>query len=261
MGEALDLESLSFPMLNPIRTTVAKALAKTSSQSDALAKLGVGKSLADAVAANRHWQELATLAVSELYNGVLYDALDFPSLDPSLQQRATRQLMVSSALWGVLRWNDQVPWYRLSMSGDIGLGPLATMWRKHLTPMMDQLIQDDGLLIDCRSSTYAASYVPSKAVAEQVVTVSAVKESQRVGSDGKTVVKRQVISHMAKHTRGLVTRWLIESSACAQDPEQAAKICQQAAPKGWSIELEPPLRPGKTWTMTVVQPEAAPLQH
>ena len=58
---------------------------------------------------------LPAVTAAELYTGVLYDALDLPSLDPVARRRAGRWLVVVSALYGALRPGDKVAPYRLSM--------------------------------------------------------------------------------------------------------------------------------------------------
>ena len=132
-GKAVDLPSLSFPELNEVRETVLDSLAKVSSTSDAYGVLGVGPSLRDEVERNIHWRSEPAVPVSELYSGVLYDALGYSTLSPGSKRRAGARLLVVSAAWGALRMADRVPPYRLSMGTSLpGLGPLASYWRDPL---------------------------------------------------------------------------------------------------------------------------------
>ena len=55
------------------------------------------------------------MPVSELYSGVLYDALGYATLSAGSKRRAGNRLLVVSAAWGALRMADRVPPYRLSM--------------------------------------------------------------------------------------------------------------------------------------------------
>ena len=111
----LDLTTLSWPELAPAREQVIDVLAEVSARPEALALLGVGPSLSPEIKRNTRLREVPALPVSELYTGVLYDALDLPGLPARARGRAARQVVVVSALWGALRPGDRVPPYRLSM--------------------------------------------------------------------------------------------------------------------------------------------------
>jgi cytoplasmic iron level regulating protein YaaA (DUF328/UPF0246 family) len=234
-GRPVDLEELSFPALNPVRENVLDALAKVSASADGLGVLGVGASLKDEVERNTRWRTEPAVPVSELYSGVLYDALGYASLPAGTKRRAGARLMVVSAAWGVLRMGDRVPPYRLSMGTALpGLGTLASVWRE---PLAAALNETAGVLVDCRSSTYAAAWRPSGEQARRWVAVSVVRERGGV---------RSVVSHNAKHTRGLVARHLLESG---KDPGTPKALHKLVAGR-WNAELE---RTTAGWTLTVVE--------
>ena len=174
-GPAVDVGALSFPELTLARVQVLESLAKASADGDALRTLGVGDSLADDVARNTRWRSRPTLPASALYTGVLYDALDLAGLPAAARRRAATRLLVVSAAWGLLRPGDRMPPYRLPMDVDLpGVGPLAAHWRPHLVPLLTGLAT--GLVVDCRSSTYAAAWRPAGAVATRTVAVRVVRE-------------------------------------------------------------------------------------
>jgi uncharacterized protein len=239
-GAPLDLGSLSFPQLRPVREAVLDALVDASGKPDALEVLGAPEGAAGQVAANVEVRSAPTLRVSDLYTGVLYDALDLAGLDAVAKRRAARRLVVISALFGALRPGDRVPSYRLSMGVDLpGVGPLAAAWR----PALDQVLPaatSRGLVVDLRSSTYAAAWRPSGDLAERTVAVHVVRD----GPGGRTAV-----SHMAKHTRGLVARELLASGA---DPRHPDDLPDALAPC-FSSSLDPS-RPGRPRRLEVVEP-------
>lgn len=253
-GRPVDLEALSFPELTPARRSVLAALMATSSGEGAPARLGVGASLAAQVAANTRLPELPAVPVHRLYTGVLYDALGWDALSTSARRRAGRRLVVCSALWGALRPADRVPPYRLSMDADLdvpfdarpgGLGPLARFWRPVLAGVLEAAAPT-GLVVDCRSATYAAAWAPAPGTAARTVAVRVLRE----GADGG----RTVVSHLAKHTRGELARHLLELPA---DPRRPQHLVEALAPR-WRGELHAPTgRPGaRTWTLDVVLPWA-----
>ena len=66
-----------------------EALAKVSASADAYDVLGVGPSLTAEVERNTRWESEPAVPVSELYSGVLYDALSYRTLTPGAKRRRT----------------------------------------------------------------------------------------------------------------------------------------------------------------------------
>ncbi|HEY5820889.1 MAG TPA: peroxide stress protein YaaA [Propionibacteriaceae bacterium] len=220
-GRPVDLEALSSPELTETRSAVRAALIATSADPDALRLLGVAPGLAADVAQNLRLEALPGSPAMNVYAGVLYAALDYPSLSMGAKRRAGRSLRVQSALWGPVGPGDRIAPYRLSMAATLlGLGPLAGRWRAVLDPVMTGLA-GTGIVVDCRSSTYATAWRPSGAVARRTVAVRVFTE---------VAGRRTVVSHMAKHTRGLVARWLLEASSSPRTPAQVAAIVSAHLP-------------------------------
>lgn len=228
-GASLQWDGLSAPELTQPRQQVAQALAAASDRIDAPVVLSVSVNLLDEIARNTRLLSSPTLPARELYTGVLYDALDLASLDASSSRRATARLRVVSALYGAVRMNDRLAPYRLSMGINLPtVGPLAAFWRPHLEPVLTAAA-GRGLVVDGRSSTYAAAWTPTGALAERWVQV-------RV--PGAT--------HMAKHTRGLVARALVQESA---DPRRPQELLELLEP-GFDVHLEPG-QAGRGWVLDV----------
>lgn len=136
------------------------------------------------------WQEPVGNAIN-IYAGVLYKALDFHSLSNLTKQRAETQLLISSALFGVLRPFDLIPRYKAKMRG--------ADWSDVLPGVLHDIEQE--LIVDCRSSTYATSWRPDPALTV-AIRVFQVKNDER-----------SVITHMSKKYRGELTRALLQSKA------------------------------------------------
>ncbi len=209
-GDPVDLATLSHPELADARTRVGDTLAKVSGQRNALAALGVGASLADDVARNtRLWTEPAGRAAS-VYTGVLYDAAGMAAWDDATMLRAHESVRIISALWGAVSPVDLIPAYRLSMATSLGrIGPLGAFWRKRLDESLPA-VANGSVVVDCRSSSYAAAWTPRDT---PWVAVKVLREL-----DGK----RSVVSHMAKHTRGLLTAHLMTFEAAPASPKDVA---------------------------------------
>jgi cytoplasmic iron level regulating protein YaaA (DUF328/UPF0246 family) len=221
-GSAVDWPSLSFPQLNTYRAKVLDALGTVSAHEDALAWLGVGASLKDDVERNTRLHAEPAAPAHHIYSGVLYDALGYKTLTPAQRRKADESVLVISALWGVIRFGDSVPAYRLSMGTALpDVGRLASFWKPQLADALAESVAGH-LLVDCRSSTYAAAWTPPPA---QTVTVNVFTEVNGA---------RKVVSHFAKHTRGELARHLLARRGKA--PATPSDLLKAAREK-WESEL------------------------
>ncbi|MFC7489065.1 MULTISPECIES: YaaA family protein [unclassified Knoellia] len=230
-GKPVDPSTWSFPALAETRETVATHLRLVSESPTATADLGVSPGLSGEVARNLSLYTAPATPAAEVYTGVLYDALGLDSMPPSARRRANQWVVIVSALHGAVRLKDRITAYRLSMDVNLpGLGPVSSAWR----PVLDDVLAPAAgreVVVDCRSSTYAAAWTPRGDVADRWVQV-------RVPG----------ASHMAKHTRGLVARHLCVSGQRARTPEGLAAIVGVA----FDVELTPPARPGKPAILDVL---------
>ena len=185
------------------RGAVAEALAAVSTRPDATTVLGVGASLGPEVARNADLKSAPAAPAAQVYTGVLYAAAGLADLTGDAARRAAEDVRVFSGLWGVVAPDDRIPAYRLSMAVDLpGVGKLATAWRPHLAAALDGRAAGD-VVVDCRSAAYLAAWRPDTAAADWV-TVRVVRE---------TAGRRAVVSHNAKHTRGVLAGHLLRRPA------------------------------------------------
>ncbi len=217
-GPPLELARLSFPELTDARASVLEALVTLccSDAQRAAEVLGLGPRQREDVARNAALRAAPTARADALYTGVLFEALELRSLPPAARSRASSQVVIVSGLLGAVRPADLVPAYRLSMGVSLPpLGPLASLWRWALAPVLDAEARD-RLVVDLRSSTYAAAWRPGRDVAGRTVGVRVL----RVGEDGS----RSVVSHDAKHTRGVVGRIVLRSPARLEQPRDLRRL-------------------------------------
>ena len=163
---------------------------------------------------------------------MLYDALGAASLSPAAKRRAGTRLAVTSALFGLVRPGDRIPAYRLSGDTTLpGLGPVAAAWRRSwVRPSSDAV--GDGLLVDLRSTTYAAFWRPPAALGPRVATVRVLHE---------TGGRRQVVSHFNKATKGRIVGAVLEDGANPRTPAALADLLRDL---GWKVEEAEPGRGG-----------------
>ncbi|MBD8869932.1 peroxide stress protein YaaA [Nocardioides donggukensis] len=233
-GRPLDLATLGFGSLTAARGRVLDALVDlcATDVDRAAAVLGLGATQTELVLRNAELRDAPTARADRIYTGVLFDALDLPTLSPAARRRAATRVAVTSALFGLLRPTDAVPAYRLSGDTTLpGLGGVAGVWRQHLGPAVTDAL-GAGLLVDLRSTTYAAFWRPEPALAPRVATVRVLHEH------GGT---RKVVSHFNKATKGRIVRAVLEDGGRPRTPGQLADLLRDL---GWKVEETPPGRHG-----------------
>ncbi len=192
----------------------------------AIATLGLGPNQADDVRRNARLRELPTGPAERIYTGVLYDALGLGSLDASAHRRALARIAIVSSLYGLVRPGERIAPYRLGGGVSLpGLGGVASHWRGTLDPVVRQAA-GSGLIVDLRSSTYAAFWRPPTDLARRVVTVRVLHEV-----DGR----RQVVSHFNKATKGRLVRALLQDG---RDARTARAFAALLSDLGWTVEID-----------------------
>jgi cytoplasmic iron level regulating protein YaaA (DUF328/UPF0246 family) len=153
----------------------------------------------------------------EVYTGVLFKRLQLPKLSAA----ARRRVLIASALWGMVRPDDRIPYYKFPPKTRLeGIGAPNGFWRPALAAALPD--EEGDLIVDMRSGAYAAAWKPKRAT---LLAVRAFTEE-----DGQ----RKAVSHMAKAVRGDVARALLEAKKAPRDPEGAATIAEAA---GFTVEL------------------------
>ncbi|GAB2841299.1 peroxide stress protein YaaA [Streptomyces deserti] len=242
-GAPLKLESLSLPGLTAARAAVLEELVELCAADEGKARevLGLSEGLRGEVAKNAELRTAGARPAGEIYTGVLYDALDLASLDTAAKQRAARSLLVFSGLWGALRMTDRIPSYRCSMGVKLpGLGALGSYWRTPMAAVLPEAA-GDGLLLDLRSSAYAAAWKPKGEVAGRTATVRVLHAPTR-----------KVVSHFNKATKGRIVRSLLTAGAAPQDPAELVEALREL---GYEVEAQAPARAGQAWSLDVLVTE------
>ena len=221
-GSPVDLEALVYAdALTESRRKLLAALAALAELpvERAVSMLAVSAGQAGEVAVDAELSSAPAGPAAAVYTGVLYDHLRLPELP----KRAQGRVLIASALWGVVRPTDRIPYYRFSAKAKLkGIGGLAAFWRPALTAALPD--QEGTLVVDMRSGAYSAAWKPKRAELLAVRAFSEVKG------------KRKPVSHMAKAVRGEVARALLEAKKPPESPEAAASIAEAA---GFTVDLTP----------------------
>ena len=215
----LDLGSLSFPQLTPVRSATLSRLQELSvDEAASMAALKLGPRLVGEVARNR---QVATSPVEPAlarYTGVLYDAVRAAELDEAAWTWAGRHVLIHSALLGLVSASDRVPAYRLSHDSRLPGPSLVQTWRE---PLASVLAGVDDVVLDLRSEGY--------------VKLGPAPEGRsaflRVVSDEGG--RRRALNHFNKRSKGLLVGALLRSR-----PDLRSWADLAAWAEGEGIELE-----------------------
>ena len=224
----VELGSLALPELAPTRTALRQALVRLSRgrASAALQALGLSEGQAGELAHNRDLRSAPAGAAAQVYTGVLYDALDLPALCAG-DVPVDDSVLIFSGLWGVLRPSDRIPHYRCPAGVKLpAVGSVSAAWRKALRDPLAAHV-GDRLVVDLRSGAYAALWAPGA----NAVTVRVLHEREAGG-----VIKRAVVSHFNKATKGRLARALLESGQQPRKPDELADVVRDL---GFLVEPGP----------------------
>lgn len=195
-GAPLDIAALAHPRLAPVRRRLVRELGALARRpEEMMARLKLGPKLAFEVERNRTLAKAPTMPAMDRYTGVLYEALDAPSLDAAARAFAGPRLRVHSALFGLVAGDDAIPAYRLSHDSRLDAPTLKARWA---APVARELAERAGsLVLDLRSEAY-------------VHLGPAPRGSWflRVVSEGPDGVQR-ALNHFNKKSKGEFTRALL----------------------------------------------------
>ena len=160
-----------------------------------------------------------TLPAIERYAGVLFGHLDAASLPVGAASRLNRDVVLLSALWGLVAPADRIPAYRLTMGTVLEpLGRLSGWWRPRLSPVLDTRVAG-AVVWNLLSGEYAAAWRPLTGTTyARRITPRIVAEVRSAGG-GTT---RAAVSHDAKAVRGALARQVLLHGLDA--PEQLEAI-------------------------------------
>jgi cytoplasmic iron level regulating protein YaaA (DUF328/UPF0246 family) len=232
-GPPLDLAGLSFSGLTAARQRVLTALIDVSCRDDAADILKIGKRIMPEVEAQRDLMHAPCAPAREIYTGVLYEAA---------QLRKGDNVLIFSGLFGVTTQEDCIPSYRLSMNVSLpGIGPLKSFWRRELASWNSTddvagrsdlgIVESEknagndtkGISDDSENHSDGCNLGSIGDMHGNTVTVDLRSGTYRITKprtakpngqwwDMRVLnSQHQVISHMAKHYRGLLTRALFDA--------------------------------------------------
>ncbi len=213
------------------------ALKETSSSADAFERLRVRPTLVEHVLRNTVLDEIPTRRAAEVYAGSLYAGFDFGGLSAAARARTDSDVVIASALWGLLRPSDAIPPYRLHLCARLsGIDRIEPIWRGEVDDALADAAGDDGVILDLRSPGYRTMGRPT-GMADRTVTIRVLPESGA----------RSIGDVIGKRIRGEVARYLVSSATSPATPGELASALDER----WPARLDPPLGPTRPWVLSV----------
>lgn len=128
------------------------------------------------------------------YNGVAFDALEYNNLTREEQNYIDENVILFSNLFGPIKASDLIPDYKFKQGAKLPNMSIEKFYKDNFSEDLDKYIGDE--IIDLRAGFYEKFYTPKNAT---VITLKFLK-------DGK------VVSHWAKHYRGIVLNTLAKNN-------------------------------------------------
>jgi cytoplasmic iron level regulating protein YaaA (DUF328/UPF0246 family) len=135
-----------FSELNPERRALIRAVHQQQEAGGDLERV-LGQepeSIEEASNINLQVFEAPLMAAIERYGpGPMYRAMEFETLPTGAQRRLLENGVIVSAMFGLLRPDDLIPDYRLSIHASLdGLGAVTSYWRDVVSPHLNRLVED-----------------------------------------------------------------------------------------------------------------------
>ena len=236
-GSPVDLAGLSFAELTPMRARVLEALIETSAAPDAFRRLLVKPSMVAEVARNTRLLDVPARPAAEVYSGPLHLGFAADTLSAAGRERAQREVVIASSVWGLLRPGDRIPPYRCHVCAHlVGMDRLEPTWRTVLPAVLDAAAGDAGVVLDLRSGAYQAVGMPV-AAAHRVVML-------RVQQRG---FGRRIGDVIAKRIRGEAAHLILESGVEPSGPDELEAMLGER----WPASLAASTGRGAPWTLSL----------
>jgi hypothetical protein len=205
---------------------VASFCRRTPGKARVALKLPPGSAAAD-LAANIGALDAPTMPALDRFTGVLFASLDVAWMTAKQRRQAYASTLVFSGAFGALAGDEPVPLHRVPASATLPrIGGLATYWRRVLAVSLAPRIDSEQLVVDLRSSDYAAMWQPAPSQAGRVVTVRVLED--RGG-------RLQAVSWSSKHGKGLLARELLRGDSARRPVRTVDDVASAAGRIGYGV--------------------------
>jgi len=134
-----------------------------------------------------------TMKAIKRYTGVAFEAIDYENLSKNEQNYCDENVILFSNLFGPLKANDLIPDYKFKQGNELQNINVIKRYKEEIKSSLDEYLGEE--VIDLRAGFYDKFYKPTAST----ITYKFLK-------DGK------VVSHWAKHYRGLLVKALAKNN-------------------------------------------------
>ena len=209
--------SCSFTALDRTRRQVMAGLVDAMGQPEAARSklLGVkGAALAAATAENLDLRRAPTMPAIDRFTGVLYDALDAPSLPKRARTRLGRDVVIFNGVFGALMPGDPIPDHKLKMQAILpGIGNISTLWRAPLTDALLPMVSG-RVLWNLLPKEHDNAWVCPTASTTRTMSVRFLDEQPRAP---RTPRRFTTVNHWNKLLKGALVRHILLTGADEPD--------------------------------------------
>jgi len=137
--------------------------------------------------------EKPTMKAIQRYTGVAFDAIEYDTLDQKSQNYCDENIILFSNLFGPLKASDYIPDYKFKQGAMLDTIDVIKEYKENIKEFLDTYLGEE--VLDLRAGFYDKFYKPTA----QVITYKFLKEGK-------------VVSHWAKHYRGLLVKEIAKNN-------------------------------------------------
>jgi len=225
-GTNLTIEQvhLSYGQLNEARDMVLEALlkvCKNKAEATKVLKLS-SKQLGDREL-NLAIKQAPTMPAYERYTGTLFKAIAVGSFTKHDVEIMRGNVLIQSALFGLISATDRIPWYRLSANTALPKANLKKIWQEHSGAAFNRLV--DTPIIDLRSKAYVdLAPIPEHLDSYWVEVVAEDAKGQR-----------RALNHFNKTAKGELVGAFVRAKSTPKTLTQLKAVAKKA---GLGLEVD-----------------------
>lgn len=196
----------AFDDLDPYRNVLLKTLEAVHERGIGLDQLYevTGAALQEAIQWNQHILDAPTAPARDVYNGVMYQEINFTTLKAKERKLFDQNALILSGLFGLLRPTDTIPAYKMKIGANLGgaVGKLTHFWRRPVSEVLRHELRGKvvwDFLPDQHRRVWDGT--------GEVTARHQVKFVKRIIRSG--VAEYKTISHHSKTLKGALIRHLL----------------------------------------------------
>jgi cytoplasmic iron level regulating protein YaaA (DUF328/UPF0246 family) len=225
-GSNLTIEQvhLSYGQLNEARDLILDALIKVcKNKAEATKVLKLSAKQQGDRELNLAIRNAPTMPAYERYEGTLYKAIGIDSFTKHEVDLMRGNVLIQSALFGLISATDRIPWYRLSANTVLPKVSLKKVWREHQDAAYNRLV--DMPIIDLRSKAYVElAPIPEHLDSYWVEVVAEDSKGQR-----------RALNHFNKTAKGELVGAFVRAKTPPKTFTQLKAVAKRA---GLGLEVE-----------------------